>query len=511
MHNVPIAVLLSAYFALRFAVATGAAEPSVVARTSQTLVPAAWQALHDRWQAAVDELRIPGVAIVVVKGNEVVLLDAIGVCDPTSARRVTPESPFYLASVTKSFTALAIAVLVEEGKVSLDEPVRTYLPRFALRDEALAQKVTVRDLLCHRLGLNSDPIGSAEAYLGNITEDRYYRLLSRVNSRGEFAYSNLHYTLLGRIIAAVTGNTWQDFLDERVFRPLQMRESTCYASKLYANPAAAWPMIEKAGKWELAPLVKNDQVMHAAGGMGASARDLGNWLRFQLTGKTPDGRQLISPELLQEVHKQQVTMKKPDTTPGGFVRDGYSLGWFTGTFSGRRFVEHGGGYLGTATIVSLLPDEQIGVAVLVNESRPALPLLVVADVYSQLLDVPRVDLLPWLRETVAKSRARAAATPERTWQPPGSQHGLTLPSDRYVGTYSSPDWGDATVAQRGDYLTLHVGQLELRWHAQDNDRCEVEFPGEKVMQGRFMLEDGKVTKLVLATPIRSMEFTKENH
>jgi len=478
---------------------------------SGAIVTAQWKPLHDRWQAAVDELKIPGMAVVVVKGDQIVLLDAIGVCDPAGKQRVTPRSPFYLASVTKSFTALGIAVLVNEGKVKLDEPVRTYLPRFALADEELAKKITVRDLLCHRYGLNSEAISMSEAYLGNITDERYYRLLAFVKPRKEFAYSNLHYTLAGRIIEVVTGKPWQDFLAERVFAPLEMRDATCYASKLYANPLAAWPIVGKAGTWELAPLVKNDKVMHAAGGMGASATDLGNWLRFQLSGKTPLGRQLISPELLREVQSRQVSAGNPEAGVDGFVRDGYSLGWFTGSFKGHPMLEHGGGYLGTATGVSCLPQDQIGVAVLVNESRGGIPMMVAADVYAKLLDIPGVDLLPWVRENTARQQKRAAAVVERSWQGPTATNGLTLPIDRYVGDYTSPIWGEAQVTTRDDKLILRIGTLDVRWYALGDNRFDIDIPGSGVTQGRFRLDGEKgVTAFTVVVPLGVNEFRKEN-
>jgi len=477
--------------------------------SSQKIVTADWQALHDRWQAAAEELKIPGMAVVVVKGDQVVLLDVIGVCDPAGKQRVTPHSPFYLASATKSFTALGVAILVEEGKVKLDEPVRTYLPRFTLANGDIAKTITVRDLLCHRYGLNSEPISMAEAYLGNITDDRYYALLVAVRPGKEFSYSNLHYTLAGRIIEAVSGKPWQTFLAERVFAPLHMQDSTCLASKLYANPLAAWPMVAKNGKWELAPLIKNDAVMHAAGGMGASAVDLGNWLRFQLTGKTPDGRQLISPDLLREVHKRQVISERPDTGPEDFVRDGYSLGWFTGAFHERPMLEHGGGYIGTATVVSFLPQDKMGVAVLVNESRPGVPLMIAADVYAKLLNLPEVDLLPWVRENTAKSQKRAAAIVERTWQAPTARQGLSLPIDRYVGKYSSPIWGDAQVTASDDKLVLRIGMLDLHWQTLGEDRFEAEIPGSGIFPGRFQPDEQKQIKgFVVITPLGDAEFSR---
>jgi CubicO group peptidase (beta-lactamase class C family) len=466
------------------------------------IVPHDWQPLHDRWQAAMQELKVPGLAVIAVQGDQVVLLDTLGVCDPHSKQVVTPRSPFYLASVTKSFTALGVVILAEEGKLKLDEPVKTYLPRLTLADQELAKKITVRDLLTHRYGLNSSPISMSEAYFGNITDDRYYAWLASVESQGKFSYSNLHYTLAGRIIQAVSGKTWQDFLAERVFAPLEMRDSTCYASKLYANPLAAWPIVEHRGTWRLAPLVKNDRVMHAAGGMGASAADLTHWLRFQLSGQTPSGKRLVSPQLLADIHKQQVVSDDPEEDPPGVVRTGYSLGWFTGTLHGQEFLNHGGGYVGTSTIVSFLPKEKLGVAVLMNESSPNadFPLVVAADAYAKLLNQPLADMLPAVRTAAEQSRQRMAQRVELPWQAPTTGANLSQPVEKYAGTYRSPLWGDLQMNVSDGKLTARVGELALRLHALATDKIRLEIIPGNVAEAAFHVEGDRVVGLVVKTP-----------
>ncbi len=476
-----------------------------------TLVPSDWQPLHDRWQAAMKALNIPGLAVVAVKGDEVVLLDALGVCDPAGKQHVTPRSPFYLASVTKSFTALGVAILVDEGKVKLDEPVQTYLPRFTLADADAAAKITVRDLLAHRPGISSSPITLSEAYFGNITEDRYYRALALVESPGHYEYTNLHYTLAGRIIQAVTGKSWKDFLAERVFAPLAMRDATCYASRLYANPLAAWPIVDRNGAWQLAPLVKNDAVMHAAGGMGASATDLGNWLRFHITGKTPKGQNLISPELLREMHTQQATDPEPGDGPPGLVSEGYSLGWFTGKYAGRPILWHGGGYVGTATHVSFFPEEGVGVAVLINQSAPnsGFPLVVAADVYGKLLELETPDLLPEMRAESAQIRERIEKRKELEWTPPGTAGGLSQAVEKYAGTFENPIWGEMTVTLDDGRLALGVGDHAMRCHSLGEDSLRIEILPGDATTGKFQVgEDGTVDAVIVVTPMGRVEFRR---
>jgi len=473
---------------------------------------AEWQPLHDRWQAAMQELNIPGLAVVAVRGDEVVLLDTLGVCDPAGKQRVEPQSPFYLASVTKSFTALGIAILADEGKLKLDDPVKKYLPRFTLADKELAEKVTVRDLLCHRHGLNSEPIAMSEAYFGNITDDRYYALLGFVESPGKFAYSNLHYTLAGRVIEAVTGHSWKDYLAERVFAPLQMRDATCYASKLYANPRVAWPIAEVNGRWQKASVVKSDAVMHAAGGMGASAQDMAHWLRFQLTGKTPAGAEIISSVMLREVHKQQVDDEETEQGgPPGQTREGYSLGWFTGKYHGHRFLTHGGGYLGTASYVSFLPEKNVGVVVLMNEGPPngLFPYVVANDVYAKLLDESLPDLLPDALKAAARSRQRMAEQVELAWNGFANGKGLSQPVDRYAGRFEHPLWGELVATADGGGLKFQIGELTLHNHGLGDDKFRMEVPGGGVIEGRFLVNDKqKVEGIVVETPEGAAEFRK---
>jgi CubicO group peptidase (beta-lactamase class C family) len=500
-----LAALVTPLAARLNAAETGYATPGDV-----PIVPAEWQPLHDRWQAAMRELNAPGLAVVAVRGREVVLLDALGVCDPDGKQNVVPRSPFYLASVTKSFTALGIAVLVEEGKVKLDDPVRTYLPRFTLHDQELAAKLTVRDLLSHRYGLDSPYISRAEAYLGNINDDRYYHLLAAVRPLGKFAYSNLHFTLAGRVIEAVSGKRWQDFLAERVFAPLEMRDSTCYASQLFANPLAARPIVERDGRWLLSPVIKTDSVMHAAGGMGSSAVDLANWLRFQLTGYTPDGRRLISKELLAEVHTRWADDPERDSLPG-VKSEGYSLGWFTGRLNDHPVLWHGGGYVGTTTLVAFLPQDNVGLAVLMNESSPSgmLTMAVAQEVAAKLLGTTAPDMLPEVRAGAERSRQRMKSAPQRDWNPPTAASGLVHPLANYPGTYANRAWGEMIVTAESDALRFQIGTAQLRCHALGEDRYELEIPPNEVTKGRFKSnEAGQVQTLTIKTPLGDAEFDR---
>src|SRR5688572_19807789 len=147
--------------------------------------------------------RLAGLALAVVKGEDVAFA-TLGIRD-AGGEPVTPDSMFYVASCTKTFTALLIEKLAEADELELDDPLRTVLPQFALADEDAAASLTLRDLLCHRPGLNSSPVVLLDAYSGEITDERFFRLLAREKPAGECGYSNTHFTLAARAAEAVHG------------------------------------------------------------------------------------------------------------------------------------------------------------------------------------------------------------------------------------------------------------------------------------------------------------------
>ena len=191
------------------------------------------EALEARWTDSMNRIGSPGFSIVVVNKDGVVYSNAFGIASIDPERPFTTDTSAYMASVTKVYVTLAIMQLVDAGKVELDSPVRKYLPRFELPDEDLAARITVRDLLCHRYGLNAPIAVFHDAYTGQITDDIFYRELKQGIVKGSFGYTNTHFTILGRVVESVTGESWRDYLAAHVFEPSGMTRTTGYASELY--------------------------------------------------------------------------------------------------------------------------------------------------------------------------------------------------------------------------------------------------------------------------------------
>jgi CubicO group peptidase (beta-lactamase class C family) len=455
--------------------------------------------LTERWAQAAEAFHVPGYAVAVVKDGEVMAMEGFGQRDVEADKPVTPDTMFYIASCTKTYTAMGVATLVEDGRVDLDAPVKTYLPRFALADEDATSNVTVRDLLCHRPGIDSGAIVFLDAYTGQITEDRYYHWLGQVEPTGEVRYTNVHFTLAGMIIEAVTGKTWKDYLDERIFTPAGMSRTTAYASALYGDRNAAFPLEGASPDWERCSVRKSDRVMHAAGGMGTSAADGAQWLRLCMSGGAVDGTRVLSTAMSSEMLQSQSLRAEPE----GRIRriEGYGLAWFRGTYRGHGpYFQHGGGYIGTAAHLSFLPEQGLGVVVLANSSPGGQAMCDIAsiDVYDRLLgETGHDDLLPMYMNRAKQIFARLGE--EHGAGDPVSPETLSAAPAAYVGTFSNRDWGDVSITVSEDGLEGSIGDLPLHLTTRGKDEFHASTPSRDEYDGVFVFRQAGVVSGVTIT------------
>lgn len=481
-----------------FPLAVALATPATAQQTPN-LAPATIAALEARWQQAMQTFRVPGLSVTVVRGNDVIYRGTFGVRDLESKAPVTTKTAFYIASCTKPFVALAIMTLVEQGRVDLDAPVVRYLPRFALADPECSRTLSVRDLLCHRFGLTSRPIVFLDAFTGEISEDRYYHFLRQIKPQDHPSYSNVHFTLAGRVIEAVTGKPWRDYLAERLFAPAGLAQMTGYADAMYARADVALPTEPTADGLARCPH-KSDRTMHAAGGLGASLEDLERWLRLHLNAGAIDGKQIAKPESIATMLQMQAKLPQPD----GKIRvmEGFGLGWMVGNYRSKTpYRMHGGGYTGAAALYALLPEHNLGVAVLANSGPggQAIVQLVSIDLQDRLLGVEGNDLLPRFAKTAEQEFRRLAEQKPRTnlaasW---GAERARAL-----TGTYGNEHWGSVRIAMVGEALRASFGELDADLVAGEGDglcaiagrdeysgHCERDDAG-RVVAVEFQLDEG---------------------
>ncbi len=414
----------------------------------------------------------PGFAIGIVKDDKVVFTKGYGVRELGKLPAVDENTLFAIASNTKAFTAAALAMLVDEGKIKWDDPVTKYLPSFQLYDPYVTRELTVRDLLSHRSGLATFA-GDLLWYESNYTRDEILhraRFLKPSSSfRSRFGYQNILFMAAGEVVAKVSGMSWDAFMKERFFTPLGMKRTlTAHADLLKADNVST-PHNAFEGNTRVIRYGNVDNI-GAAGAIKSSVAEMAQWLRLQLGRGAYDGKKFFSTGQSRE-------MWTPHTVLGGISEQSeksnptrhfslYGLGWILSDYQGRLFVSHGGGLDGMVSQLALIPEEKLGIVVLTN-SETSLSTILVNKVVDTFLGVAPRD---WNSEFLARSKqsedaAKAAAKKIEDSRMPNTKP--SLPLSAYAGIYTGAMFGDARVTEENGKLVLKfvpsllfVGDLE---------------------------------------------------
>lgn len=426
---------------------------------------------------------IPGMAVAVVRGDRVLLARGYGEADLEAGVAADARTAFYIASSTKSYTGLAAAVLAERGELELDAPVGRYLAELDLPDPLDEDAITVRQLLTHTHGLDNDPLTIRTAFTGQHDGPTFLRVLNEYTSATDtaFGYSNVGYVVTSRVLDRISGGGyggWKEVLARELFRPLGMERTTAHVSRARrAGWTRAQPYRGGPDGPERLPYLKADETMHAAGGLLTSAEDLARWLEANLNDGRVDGRQAIPAAAVREAHRMQAEL---DADFHRFHRYGYGLGWYHSDYEGDLLLHHFGGFDGFRAHVSLMPEHDLGVAAVINETSAGffVPDIVATYAYDLLLGKEElrerydervgeaVARVARVQEGVREDRANRATRPERPERP--------LPS--YTGVYRSPVLGTITIRERDGALHLATGRVRspmTPYTARDTMRFEV--------------------------------------
>ena len=427
----------------------------------------------------VREWEIPGLTVTIVHGDSVLFARGYGVRQLGTPDRVDAQTQFGIMSTTKAFTALAIAMLVDSGKVAWNDPVTKHLPEFQFSDPFLTREATVRDLLTHNIGLGNADLMWARGDLSRAEILRRVRLLPAAYSlRSSFIYQNVMYGAAGELVARVSGQSWEQFVERRIFAPLGMTQSyptfDMMRSGAGGNVSRAHFRIRDTIR-----VIGEDSVdvLPAAGSIWSNAADMGKWMRFLLDSGRVNGARLVSEQNFRELFAPHTMVTPSEFYPTAQLTRPhwmtYGLGWFQQDYRGRFLSFHTGSLDGRTAIVGLLPDTRTGVFVAGNldhaEFRHAL-MFKVLDVIAGTNGGAARDwsaelqtLYRGLRDAGAKAVAESEAK-----RVTGTRPSLTLAS--YAGAYLHPVWGDLQVRVEGDALRVRLGPastttgLAHHWH-----------------------------------------------
>jgi CubicO group peptidase (beta-lactamase class C family) len=424
--------------------------------------------LDDYVTRALAEWEVPGLAIAVIRNDSIVHARGYGVRELGRADRVDENTLFAVASTTKAMTAAALGMLVDEDRLDWDDRVSVHLPWYRLSDPFITHELTVRDLLTHRTGIaRSDNLWIAGPFERAEVLRRARYLPPARGFRSEYGYHNVMYIAAGEVVGEVSGMSWDEFIERRLFEPLGMARSTTRASVVETRDNVAASHTNVNGSVQAVPRRNYDNI-GGAGAVFSSARDMAQWIRLHLGNGTYEGRRLLSPETMRELHMPQVVLRMDTTAERMFPQTNlkaYALGWNVQDYHGRKLVHHAGSLNWTRTQVGMVPSERIGVVVIANYGSSDLQTALMYRVLDALMGLPARD---WSEEYLAlarRARERSAAAPQNE-QIPGTQPSLGLAD--YAGTYTSDLYGDMRLTVEDgrlvlDYAPDYVADLK-HWH-----------------------------------------------
>ena len=434
--------------------------------------PAALDGFGEFVRETLDAWKVPGMAVAAVRGGEAMFLEGFGQRDRESGLPVTPRTRFALASGTKAFTTMALGMLVDDGRLDWDRPVREYLPSFRLHDLFASERLTPRDLVTHRAGLPRHDLAWYNAPFDRADLVRRLRFLEpNKDLRAIWQYQNLMYMTAGYLIEHLTGQTWEMFVRERIFAPLGMDGSNVSVEDSQASDDFAVPYKEKDEVIARVPFYRQFAV-GPAGSINTCAADMAQWLRLHLGRGVFNGRRLISEAQLRDMHTPQMVVQRPARW-AELPHQSYALGWFVEPYRGYDLLHHGGNIDGFSTMTTLMPREGLGVVALANlDSSPA-PWIVCLGAYDRLLGL---EPLPWTarhKEEVAEYKAaeakgRETGEAQRVADAPPSH-----PLEAYAGEYEHPGYGVLTFELRDGALAARLNDVAFATRHYHYDTFEL--------------------------------------
>jgi CubicO group peptidase (beta-lactamase class C family) len=411
---------------------------------------------------------VPGISVAIVKDGKVVLAKGYGVRKLGESVPVDENTLFGIGSNTKAFTAAAMATLVDEGKLSWDDPVYERLKGFEMYDPYVAKEMRIRDLLCHRSGLG---LGEGDLMFWPHTtftrDEVVYRvrfLKPATSFRSHYAYNNLMFVTAGQVIAENTGKTWDEYLRERIFLPLGMSNTNTSNTAFTAGGNWAYPHERVDGKLQVIPFENLDNA-GPAGSINSSVADLSKWVLLQLNhGKIPGtDTRIFSEKSSQAMWAQQTVVPVSTDTPEELKAlkpslSGYGLGWFLRDYKGRKLVGHSGGVAGFVTRVLLVPQENLGVVILTNAEEDVAFESILYHILDSYLGGPTQDYTAAFKAVEDKQQKDADETMKKASTARAADSKPSLPLEKYAGEYSDPWYGKMSITQESTGLVLTLSR-----------------------------------------------------
>jgi CubicO group peptidase (beta-lactamase class C family) len=422
--------------------------------------------LDTAFERVLKEWHAAGFAVAVVEKDKVVYAKGFGFKDYEKKIPVTPNTLFAIGSCTKAFTSSMIGLLQKEGKVSLDKPVRNYLPDLKFYNDDMNAHILVRDMMSHRTGLPRHdyswygfPTSSRDSLLKRI---QYMEPSAGI--REKWQYNNFMFFLQGMIAEKITGKKWEDNIRENIFKPLGMNRTVFSVSDLAKSDDASLGYGLKKDSILKKLDYYNIDAMGPAGSINSSVMEMANWVTTWINGGKFKGKEILPASYVTEAMSSQMvvgaalpTKEKPDVQ---FAT--YGFGWMMASYKGHYRVEHGGNIDGFSASTCFFPSDSVGIVVLSNQNGSAVPSIVRNLIADRMLKLPYFDWATDLKRSSDKAKVTAKEAEKTKSSNRKTDTKPSHPMKDYEGLYNHPGYGTLEVMVANDSLFAKVGK-DILW------------------------------------------------
>ncbi|MGV1018802.1 serine hydrolase [Empedobacter falsenii] len=413
------------------------------------------QTIDQVTENAMKTFDVPGMSVAVIKDGTIVHSKGYGVKSLKTGEKVKSNTNFGIASNSKAFTAAALAILVDEGKIKWDDKVITHIPEFKMYNDYVTKEFTIRDLLTHRSGLGLGagdlmvwPDGHNFTPKDIISNIQFLKPVS--DFRVKYDYDNLLYIIAGVVIERVSGQSWTDFVTKRLLEPIGMTNTAANWHLVKDKKNAIDPHVPIDGKLQVIDRYTNT-IFDAAAGIYSNVDDIAKWLQFNLDKGKVNGKQIISEKQMNEMITPQTLQPNRTTPPYNSLFKAYGLGWQLQDMNGKLEVSHTGGLEGIVTQTMFYPQEKLGIVILTNQQSGAAFRAISNTIKDFYLKNSSTDWVKTYDELMKKNVEEADDITNAVWKTvEANQKNKAIKFDvkSVIGTYKDNWFGDVVIYEK---------------------------------------------------------------
>jgi CubicO group peptidase (beta-lactamase class C family) len=456
-------------------------------------------------EKALVDWQIPGVAVLVVKDNQVIVQKGYGILESGKPEKVDENTLFMIASNTKAFTGTAMAMLEQEGKCSLNDRVQKYLPDFMMKDPWVAEHITLTDVMSHRIGMETFQ-GDFMYWESDLSSDevikKFGMLTPMYDFRTKWGYCNAGFLVAGKCLEQITGMTWDQYIRDRIIDPLDMKRTLVLTvdAAHAENICSAHTLVD--GKLQIIPRCQVDNIAPAAS-ISSSVSDMSHWIIAQLDSGRYNGKQVIPWQAIRKAQYPNSIVRRARHPFNTTHYSLYGLGWGLQDYEGREIVSHTGGVDGFVTSVTLIPEEKLGVVVFTNTDVNGFYEALKWEIIDAYLGLAYRNYSQFLLDRYMPA-FKNDLDMIISWQDSAE---MKLPTpvklSKFEGKYEHDVYGSANLELKGDYLLMtleHHPELTAKLEHIGNNRflCTYSSPLWGIKVFPFVVEDGKVKSFTLS-------------